>query len=99
MVLRELLNDRLFSSFVRSEQEIQIKEIIRKNMDHIKSFQEIRAQDLSKDEIDELANTVKRYRDVKNSEQLKRKKKTLPLVNSYEKNRIFISVFLLRFKK
>ena len=68
-------------------------------MDHIKSFQEIRAQDLSKDEIDELANTVKRYRDVKNSEQLKRKKKTLPLVNSYEKNRIFISVFLLRFKK
>jgi hypothetical protein len=98
-VLRELLNDRLFSSFVRSEQEIQIKEIIRKNMDHIKSFQEIRAQDLSKDEIDELANTVKRYRDVKNSEQLKRKKKTLPLVNSYEKNRIFISVFLLRFKK
>ncbi len=34
-----------------SEQEIQIKEIIRQNMDHIKTFQEVKAEDLSKEEI------------------------------------------------
>ena len=60
IVLRKLSTDRLFGSFVRSEQEIQLKEIIRKNMDHIKSFQEVKSQDLSKDEIDELVNLVKK---------------------------------------
>ena len=60
IVLRELSSDRLFGSFVRSEQEIQLKEIIRKNMDHIKSFQEIKSQDLSRDEIAELVNMVKK---------------------------------------
>ena len=29
-------------------------------MDHIKSFQEVKSQDLSKDEIDELVNLVKK---------------------------------------
>jgi hypothetical protein len=56
--LRELASDRLFGSFVRSEQEMQIKEIIKRNMDNIKSFQEIKSQDLSKDEIDVVVNLV-----------------------------------------
>jgi hypothetical protein len=60
LVLKELSSDRLFGSFVRSEQEMQLKEIIRKNMDHIKSFEEIKSQDLSRDEIGELVNMVKK---------------------------------------
>ncbi|MGB7664581.1 MAG: hypothetical protein WBL67_17755, partial [Nitrososphaeraceae archaeon] len=60
IVLKELSTDRLFGSFVRSEQEIQIKEIIRQNMDHIKTFQEVKAEDLSKEEISELVNIVKK---------------------------------------
>ena len=60
IVLKELASDRLFGSFVRSEQEIQIKEIIRQNMDHIKTFQEVKAEDLSKEEITELVNMVKK---------------------------------------
>ncbi len=38
----ELSSDRLFGSFVRSEQEIQIKEIIRQNMDHINPLRRLR---------------------------------------------------------
>ena len=60
IVLKELSSDRLFGSFVRSEQEIQIKEIIRQNMDHIKTFEEVKAEDLSKEEISELVNIVKK---------------------------------------
>ena len=39
---------------------MQIKEIIKENMDHIKSFQEINSQDLSRDEIDEVVNLAKK---------------------------------------
>ena len=60
IVLKELSSDRLFGSFVRSEQEIQIKEIIRQNMDHIKTFEEVKTEDLSKEEISELVNIVKK---------------------------------------
>jgi hypothetical protein len=60
IVLRELASDRLFGSFVRSEQEMQIKEIIKRNMDHIESFQVIKSQDLSRDEIDEVVNMVRK---------------------------------------
>ena len=60
IVLKELSSDRLFGSFVRSEQEIQIKEIIRQNMDRVKTFEEVKAEDLSKEEISELVNIVKK---------------------------------------
>ncbi len=39
---------------------IRIKEIIKKNIDHIKTFQEIKSLDLSKGEIDELVSIVKK---------------------------------------
>ena len=59
IVLKELSTDRLFGS-LSIEQEIQIKEIIRQNMDHIKTFEEVKAEDLSKEEISELVNIVKK---------------------------------------
>ena len=59
IVLRELASDRLFGSFVRSEQEMQIKEIIKKNADNIKSFQDIKSYELSRDEIDEVVSLVR----------------------------------------
>jgi len=34
--------------------------IIRQNMDHIKTFQEVKAEDLSREEISELVNIVKK---------------------------------------
>ena len=53
-VLKELSKDRLFSSVVKSEQEIQVRDVIGKNLDHITSIQENQPRELSKDEVDDL---------------------------------------------
>ena len=59
-VLKELSKDRLFSSVVRSEQEIQVRDVIGKNLDHITSIQENQPRELSKDEVDDLVRIVKK---------------------------------------
>ena len=59
-VLKELSKDRLFSSVVRSEQEIQVRDVIGKNLDHIMSIQENQPRELSKDEVDDLVTIVKK---------------------------------------
>ncbi|MGC2425668.1 MAG: hypothetical protein WA421_01425 [Nitrososphaeraceae archaeon] len=59
-VLKELSKDRLFSSAVRSEQEIQVRDVIGKNIDNLKSFQEYSPKELSKDEVEELVKIVKK---------------------------------------
>ena len=51
-VLKELSKDRLFGSAVKSEQEIQVMDVIGKNIDSLKSFQESSPKELSKDEGD-----------------------------------------------
>lgn len=60
VVLKELSQDRLFSSAVRSEQQIQLREIIDKNIDRIEPFPSNEPKDLSKDEIVELVSMVKK---------------------------------------
>ena len=59
-VLKELSKDRLFSSVVRSEQEIQVRDVIGKNLDHVMSIQENQPRELSKDEVDDLVRIVKK---------------------------------------
>jgi DNA-directed RNA polymerase subunit F len=59
VVLKELSRDRLFSSAVRSEHEIQLKGIINKNIDYIETFQESEPKELSKD-VAELVTMVKK---------------------------------------
>jgi hypothetical protein len=60
VVLKELSKDRLFSSAVRSEQEMQVRTVIDKNIDHIELFQESEPKELSIDEVAELVRTVKK---------------------------------------
>jgi hypothetical protein len=60
VVLKELSKDRLFSSAVRSEHEIQVRGIINKNIDHIEAFPESEPKELSRDEIVELVRIVKK---------------------------------------
>jgi hypothetical protein len=60
VVLKELSRDRLFSSVLRSEQEIQLRSLINKNIDRIETFQKNEPKDLSKDEIVELVTMVKK---------------------------------------
>ena len=60
VVLKELSMDRLFSSAVRSEHEMQVRSIINKNIDHIETYPESERKELSKDEILELVNMVKK---------------------------------------
>jgi hypothetical protein len=60
VVLKELSRDRLFSSAVKSEQEMQVRGVIDKNIDHIEVFQESEPMELSKDEIAELVSLVKK---------------------------------------
>ena len=60
VVLKELSQDRLFSSAVRSEQQIQLREIIDKNIDRIETFPSNEPKDLSKDEVVELVSMVKK---------------------------------------
>ena len=59
VVLKELSRDRLFSSVVRSEQEIQLRNIINDNIDRIETSQISKPKDLSKEEIVELVSMVK----------------------------------------
>jgi hypothetical protein len=59
-VLKELSRDRLFGSAVRSEHEIQVRDIINKNIDHIETFQGSELKEFSKDEIVELVRIVKK---------------------------------------
>ncbi|HZD36292.1 MAG TPA: hypothetical protein VE130_13910 [Nitrososphaeraceae archaeon] len=60
MVMKELSKDRLFGSAVRSEQEMQVKRIINKNIDLIEPSLETEPKDLSKDEIAELVSVVRK---------------------------------------
>jgi hypothetical protein len=60
VVLKELSKDRLFSSAVRSEQEMQVRNIINKNIDHIEAFPESAPKELSIDEVVELVSMVKK---------------------------------------
>jgi hypothetical protein len=59
VVLKELSRDRLFSSAVRSEQQIQLRSVINKNIDRIEPIRS-EPRDLSKDEIVELVSMVKK---------------------------------------
>lgn len=59
-VLKELSKDRLFGSVVRTEQEIQARDIIEKNLNHIEAFRGTEPKELSKDEVLELVETVKK---------------------------------------
>lgn len=58
VVLKELSKDRLFSSAVRSEHEMQVRGIINKNIDQIDTFPESEPKELTKDENVELVNIV-----------------------------------------
>ena len=60
VVLKELSKDRLFSSIVRSEYEIQVRGIINKNIDHIEASPESEPKELSRGEIVELVRIVKK---------------------------------------
>jgi hypothetical protein len=60
VVLKEVSKDRLFSSAVRSEHEIQVRGIINKNIDHIEAFPESEPKELSIDEVVELVSMVKK---------------------------------------
>jgi hypothetical protein len=60
VVLKELSKDRLFGSVVRTEQEIQTRGIIEKNLNHIEAFRGTEPKELSKDEILELIEMVKK---------------------------------------
>ena len=59
-VLKELSKDRLFSSVVRSEQEIQMRDLIDKNLDHVLFIQKNQPRELSKDEVDDLVRIIKK---------------------------------------
>ena len=60
VVLKELSRDKVFGAVVRSEQEMQLRNIINKNIDRIEIFQENEPKDLSKDEVVELVSVVKK---------------------------------------
>ena len=60
VVLKELSRDRLFSSAVKSEYEMQVRGVIDKNIDHIKVFQGSEPKELSKDDVAELVMIVKK---------------------------------------
>ena len=59
VVLKELSKDRLFGAVVRTEQEMQARSIIEKNLNHIEAFRK-QPQELSKDEVLELVKMVKK---------------------------------------
>lgn len=59
VVLKELSKDRLFGSVVRTEQEMQARSIIEKNLNHIEAFRK-QPEELSKDEVLELVKMVKK---------------------------------------
>ena len=59
-VIKELSKDRLFSSAIRSEQVIQVRDIINKKIDQIETFPESIPKELSKDEVLELVEIVKK---------------------------------------
>jgi hypothetical protein len=60
VVLKELSTDKLFSSVVRSEQEIQVKSVIDKNIGNIEMFQDSDPTGLSKDEVAELVKLIRK---------------------------------------
>ena len=60
MVMKELSRDKLFGSVIRSEQEMQLRMLIDKNIDRIEAYQKDEPKDLSKDEIVELVSMVKK---------------------------------------
>lgn len=60
VVMKELSRDKLFGSVVRSEQEMQLRNLIDKNINRIETFQKNEPKDLSRDEIVELVSMVKR---------------------------------------
>jgi hypothetical protein len=60
MVMKELSRDRLFGSVIRSEQEMQLRNLIDENIDLIEAHQKTEPKDLSRDEIIELVGIVKK---------------------------------------
>lgn len=60
VVLKELSKDRLLGSVIRSEQQMQVRGIIDKNIDNIEASQKSEPKDLSRDEIVELVSMVKK---------------------------------------
>jgi hypothetical protein len=60
MVMKELSRDKLFGSVIRSEREMQLRNLIDKNIDRIEAFQKNEPQDLARDEIVELVSMVKK---------------------------------------
>jgi hypothetical protein len=58
-VLKELSKDRLFGSVVRTEQEMQARSLIEKNLNQIEAFRK-QPKELSKDEVLELVKMVKK---------------------------------------
>ncbi len=48
------------SSVVRSEQEIQMRDLIDKNLDHVLFIQKNQPRELSKDEVDDLVRIIKK---------------------------------------
>jgi hypothetical protein len=60
VVLKELSKDRLFSSAIRSEHQMQMIDIINKNIDQIDPLPESEPKELSKDEIVDLVRLVKK---------------------------------------
>ena len=60
VILKEMLRDPLFSSAVRSEHLMQIRGIINKNIDQIEVSPATAPKELSKDEVVELLNMVKK---------------------------------------
>jgi hypothetical protein len=60
VVLKELSKDRLFGSVVRTEHEMQAREIIEKNLNHIEAFRSTEPKELSKDEVLDLVEMVKK---------------------------------------
>lgn len=60
VVLKELSKDRLFSSAVRSEHEMQVRGVIDKTVDHSAAFQVSEPEELSEAEVAELVRLVKK---------------------------------------
>ena len=60
VILKELSKDRLFGSAVRSEHEIQVRDIIDKNINRIEVFPKNEPKELSRDEIAELVRLVRK---------------------------------------
>ena len=60
VVMKELSRDKLFGSVIRSEQEMQLRKLIDKNINRIEAYQKNEPRDLSKDEIVELVSMVKK---------------------------------------